>query len=248
MDGIQLAPPILFSLAGFSVTNTMFMAAMVTLLLVVLARLATRRMQTVPTGVQFWAEVLIDIVYNFLNSITKDERVTKKMFALIMTLFLFILFGNLIAYIPGLGAISYQGTAIHRTVTSDYSLVLVLTLISFFVSQGTLLATGGVLAFVRKFINVGGAWKDKPINLFLGGMDFIGEIAKIVSLSFRLFGNMFAGEVLGLVIASLVPFVLPLPFAMLGLLTTFVQPAVFSLLTTLYVAGNIVPPKTANAA
>jgi F-type H+-transporting ATPase subunit a len=247
MDGINLAPPILFNLAGFPVTNTMFMSVVVTFVLIILARLATRRLQTVPTGVQFWAEVMIDVVYNFLNSITKDERLTKKMFALIMTLFLFILFGNLLAYVPGLSAISYQGTSIHRTVTSDYSLVLVLTLIAFFVSQTTLVATGGVGTFIKKFINFSGPWKDKPINLFLGGMDMIGEVAKIVSLSFRLFGNMFAAEVLGAVVASLVPFVLPLPFAILGLLTTFVQPAVFSLLTTLYVAGNVIPPKPAQA-
>lgn len=247
MEGINIAPPVLFTIAGFAVTNTFFMSIVVTLFLLLMARLATRRMQTVPTGVQFWAEVMIDIVYNFLNSITKDERVTKKMFALIMTLFLFILFGNLLAYVPGLSAISYQGTAIHRTVTSDYSLVLVLTLISFFVSQATLLATGGVWTFVKKFINFSGAWKDKPINLFLGVMDLIGEVAKIVSLSFRLFGNMFAGEVLSAVIASLVPFVLPLPFAILGLLTTFVQPAVFSLLTALYVTGNIAAPNPQQA-
>jgi len=237
---IDLAPPVLFRLYGFPVTNTLFMSVIVALVLILLARLATRRMQLVPRGVQFWAEVFFTIVYDFLRGVTKDDRITQKLFPLIMTLFLVILFGNAFSYIPGLGAISYQGTSIYRTITSDYSFVLVLTLISFSVTQGMLLATGGVGAFVKKFINFSGSWSQKPINLFLGGMDLIGELAKIVSLSFRLFGNMFAGEVLSIVVSSLMPFVLPLPFAILGLLTTFVQPTVFTLLTTLNVSGNIV--------
>lgn len=246
---ISLAPPVLFDIYGFPVTNTLFMSVVIALFLILMARLATRRMQLVPRGVQFWAEVMFSIVYDFLKSVTPSEGAVRKLFPLIMTLFLFILIGNAFSYIPGLGAISYQGTGIYRTITSDYSFVLVLTLISFVVTQGTLLATGGVGAFVKKFINVSGSWSQKPINIFLGGMDLIGELAKIVSLSFRLFGNMFAGEVLTIVVSSLMPFVLPLPFAILGLLTTFVQPTVFSLLTTLNVSGNIVSkPKPAEAA
>lgn len=237
---ISIAPPVLFTIYGLPVTNSLFMSVVVALFLILMARLATRRMSIVPTGVQFWAEQMFTIVYDFLQGLTKDERMTRKLFPLIMTLFLVILFGNLFAYIPGLGAISYQGKAVYRTITSDYSFVLALTLISFTITQGMLLATGGIGTFVKKFINFSGPWSQKPINLFLGGMDLIGELAKIVSLSFRLFGNMFAGEVLSAVIASLMPFVLPLPFAILGLLTTFVQPTVFSMLTSINVASNIV--------
>lgn len=240
MDVISIAPPVLFRVYGFPVTNSLFMSVVVSVFLIIMARLATRRLQVVPRGVQFWAEQMFSLVYEFLQGLTNNERMTRRLFPLIMTLFLIILFGNLFAYIPGLGAISYQGTSVYRTITSDYSFVLVLTLISFTVTQGMLLMTGGVGTFVKKFINFSGSWSQKPINLFLGGMDFVGELAKIVSLSFRLFGNMFAGEVLSAVVASLMPFLLPLPFAILGLLTTFVQPTVFSMLTSINVTGNIV--------
>ncbi len=247
MDVISLAPPVLFQIYGFPVTNSLFMSVIVGLFLIGMSYLATRRMQAVPTGVQFWAETMVSLVYDFLQGITKNAAVTKKVFPLIMTLFLFILFGNLFAYIPGLSAISYQGTAVYRTITSDYSFVFVLTMVVFVVSQATMFTTGGLGAFVKKFFNLSGPWSQKPINFFLGGMDLIGEFSKIVSLSFRLFGNMFAGEVLAAVISGLVPFVLPLPFAILGLLTTFVQPTVFGLLSTLYVTGNIVErPKVAS--
>lgn len=216
------------------------MAVVVSVLLMLTFFLTTRSLKMVPSGLQFWLEVIIGGAYDFLLSVTKNEKATDKMFPLVMTLFLFILVGNLFAYVPGLGSISYNGTSIYRTITSDYSLVLVLTLISFMVTQSTLLFTGGFFAFFSKFINLTGPWKDKPINAFLGGMDLVGELGKILSLSFRLFGNMFAGEILGLVMFSLVPFILPLPFAILGLLTAVVQPTVFALFTALNITGNVV--------
>lgn len=240
MDSVTLAPAILFSIAGFPITNAFVVMLVVTLFLVIVARLATRRLDLVPRGVQFWVEQLFSIVYNFIQGITGKESSTRVMFPFVMTFFLFILVGNFFAYIPGLGAFTYGGKALYRTVTSDYSFVLMLTLVSFFITQATLVLTGGPVAFIKKFINVSGPWSMKPINMFLGGMDLIGEFAKIISLSFRLFGNMFAGEVLGAVVGGLMPFVLPLPFAILGLLTAVVQPSVFSVLTTLNVSGNIV--------
>jgi F-type H+-transporting ATPase subunit a len=241
MDLISLAPPVLFELGGFPVTNTLFVSVLLSLFLLVLGHLGTRRMQLVPSGVQFWMEVVFEVVYNFMYTLTKSARTTQLMFPLIMTLFLFILFGNLFAYVPGLGAFTYKGTAIYRTATSDYSLVLMLTIISVGLTQAVMLWTGGIFTYIKKFINFSGPWSQKPINLFLGIMDLIGEGAKIISLSFRLFGNMFAGEVLASVVGSLAPFVLPLPFALLGLLTTFVQPAVFSMFTALNISGAIVP-------
>lgn len=241
MELIQLAPPVLFTVAGFPVTNALFVSVILSVFLIVMGVLATRRMSAVPGRVQFWAEVVFEVVYNFIYTLTKSARATQLMFPLIMTLFLFILFGNLFSYIPGLSAISYNGTAIYRTVTSDYSLVLMLTILSVGLTQAVMIWTGGVVNYIKKFLNVSGPWSMKPINLFLGVMDLIGEGAKVVSLSFRLFGNMFAGEVLSTVVGSLAPFVLPLPFALLGLLTTFVQPAVFSMFTALNMSGAIVP-------
>lgn len=242
MDLISLAPPVLFEIAGFPITNTLLVSVVLSVFLLAVGFIGTRNLQLVPRGVQFWIEVVFEVVYNFLYTLTKNARTTRLMFPLVMTLFLFILFGNLFAYIPGISAITFKGASIYRTITSDYSLVLMLTIISVGLTQAVMLWTGGILNYTKKFINFSGTWGMKPINFFLGIMDFIGEGAKIVSLSFRLFGNMFAGEVLSIVVGSLVPFVLPLPFALLGLLTAFVQPAVFSMFTALNISGAIVPP------
>lgn len=242
---ISIAPPVLFTLAGFPVTNTLFVSVLLSAVLLLLAFRLGRGLKPVPKGFQFWVEMTFELVYNFIYTLTKSERTTKKMFPLIMTLFLFILLGNLLAYIPGIGTITFRGTAIYRTITSDYSLVLMMTILSIGITQAVMIWTGGIWNYVKKFINLSGVWHQKPINFFLGIMDLIGEAAKVISLSFRLFGNMFAGEVLATVVGTLVPFVLPLPFALLGLLTTFVQPAVFTIFTTLNISGAIVAPKPA---
>ena len=114
------------------------------------------------------------------------------------------------------------------------------------------IAVTGPLGYIGKFINFSGIkeffvliskGKFKPsvlamgcLDLFLGFMDIIGEFAKIFSLSFRLFGNIFAGEVLGGVMLSLIPYFVPFPFMVLGLLTAFVQAFVFSVLTLVFIS------------
>lgn len=243
---ISVSPPVLFSLGTFPVTNTFIITLLLTGLFLFMA-LRIRRLRDVPRGIQFWAEVVFEIVYNFIYSLTKNHKATAMMFPLITTLFLVILFGNLLAYIPGISTITYQGKTLYRTITSDYSLVLMMTILAVGLTQVVTIWTGGILNYVKKFINVSGVWHQKPLNFFLGIMDLISECAKVVSLSFRLFGNMFAGEVLAMVIGSLVPFILPLPFAILGLLTAFVQPAVFSVFTALNLSGAIVPEPQAQA-
>ena len=80
----------------------------------------------------------------------------------------------------------------------------------------------------------------KPVNFFLGLMDIISEIAKIISLSFRLFGNMFAGQILATVVIGLVPYIIPIPFALLGVLTAFIQAAVFSILVLIFMSMAVV--------
>ena len=119
---------------------------------------------------------------------------------------------------------------------ADYGMVFVLTAISVITVQIVAIFTHGPFGYLKKFINF-----SSPLAFALGLMDLIGELAKILSLSFRLFGNIFAGEVLGMVMLFLAPFILPLPFAMLGLITAVIQGFVFSLLTLIFIsmAGEI---------
>lgn len=150
-------------------------------------------------------------------------------------MFFFIFFSNFLTFIPGQGAITIatEGGVVplFRAVIADYGLVFMMTIISVLITQIVAIVVSSPLGYITKFINL-----RSPLKFFLGLMDLVGEIAKVMSLSFRLFGNIFAGEVLGAVMLFLFPFFLPLPFLFLGLLTAVVQPFVFSVLTLVFIS------------
>lgn len=238
---ITLAPETLFTIFGFDVTNTFFVTVLISLLLIALFSFATRKMKAVPKGIQFWAEVFVMEGYKFIRDIAGSDEKAKKMFPFIMTMFFVFLFANFIQFIPGIGAISYNGVALHRTATSDYTLAFSLAILSIVLVQIITIVSGGFWMYFTKFFTFKGENLGmRLINAFLGIMDIISELAKIVSLSFRLFGNMFAGEILAAVIIGLVPYILPVPFALLGVLTALIQAAVFAILVLIFMSMAVV--------
>lgn len=237
---ISLAPETLFTVAGFDVTNSFFVTVIISIILLLAFGFGARKMKEVPKGLQFWLEVFVEQGYNFIEGIAGSKERADKMFPFIMTMFFVFLVANFIPFIPGLGAITYNGVPIHRTATSDYSLVFSLAILSVVLMQVITIVTGGIWTYFTKFFNVSGPWSMKPINLFIGLMDIVSEIAKIISLSFRLFGNMFAGEVLAAVVIGLVPYIAPVPFALLGVLTAFIQAAVFAILVLIFMNMAVV--------
>ena len=125
-------------------------------------------------------------------------------------------------------------TPLFRSVLADYGAILVLTLIVVTVAQFAFILTQGMGKYLKQFLDF-----SNPINFFLGIMNLIGELAKILSLSFRLFGNVFAGEVLVSIITSLIPFVVPLPFFVLGLFSAVIQAYDFAVLTAVFISANL---------
>jgi F-type H+-transporting ATPase subunit a len=156
-------------------------------------------------------------------------------------MFFFVLFANLFAFLPGAGAVKYGDATLFRSVMADYSIVLMLTMVTVITVQIVAIITNGPFGYLKKFINF-----SSPLNFVLGLMEIVSELAKILSLSFRLFGNIFAGEVLGAVMLFLMPYFLPLPFMFLGLLSAVIQAFVFSLLTTIFItmASELPAPET----
>jgi F-type H+-transporting ATPase subunit a len=237
---ISLAPEILFKLGSFPVTNTLFWSFILSLV-IIFGTLAIRfSLKSIPGRWQVLFELLIDEGMKFVEGIMKNKEKARKVFPLVFTMFIFIVFANLITFIPGQAAVSLHTAngevAPFRAIMADYGMVFVLTAISVITVQIVAIFTHGPFGYLKKFINF-----SSPLAFALGLMDLIGELAKILSLSFRLFGNIFAGEVLGMVMLFLAPFILPLPFAMLGLITAVIQGFVFSLLTLIFIsmAGEI---------
>lgn len=232
---ISLSPQILFYIANFPISNTFFWSFFVFLFLIVGAIIFKSRIKMVPGKFQNLVEMAIEGAYGFVESIIGSSKKAKRVFPLVFTMFFFIFFANFLTFIPGQAAITIatEGGVVplFRAIIADYGLVFMMTIVSVLITQIVAITVASPLGYITKFINF-----RSPLKFFLGLMDLVGEIAKVMSLSFRLFGNIFAGEVLGAVMLFLFPFFLPLPFLFLGLLTAVVQPFVFAVLTLVFIS------------
>lgn len=227
-NSIILAPEVIGNLGFLPVTNTMLVAWIVSLTLVILSFLATFRVKAVPTGLQNVFELVIEYTYNLTEEIAHSRA--KTFFPWVMTFFFFIITANWLGLLPGFGTVIYKGVPLLRSVNSDLNITLALALTSAFMTHFFALRFLGVVDYLKKFFS------PNPIFLFVGLLELVGEFTKIVSLSFRLFGNIFAGEVVLTTVAGIFAFVVPLPFYFLEIIVGFVQAAVFMMLTLVFMS------------
>ena len=234
---ISLAAEVLFKIGSFPVTNTLIMSVIIALFLVILTILVRKKLSNTPKGLQNLIELLIEKMLNFMESVTQDRRQAIKFFPLVATIFVFVILSNWLEIIPGLGTIGLRET-VHgkevlvpfiRSSSADLNMTLGLAVVSVFATQIFGIIGIGFFKHAGKFISFKG-----PIEFFVGLLELVSEVAKMISFSFRLFGNIFAGEVLLTVVLFLVPYLVPLPFLFLEIFVGFVQALVFSMLTLVF--------------
>ncbi|MBT7553016.1 F0F1 ATP synthase subunit A [bacterium] len=184
---------------------------------------------------------------NMMDLVTNDRSRSKKLFPIIFAIFIFILVNNWLGLIPGIGSISFNGHHIFRGGTADLNTTLALSLFAVIAANIFGVMVVGGWNYFNKFINIKAILaipkKIKkeptivlinPISFFVGLIEVISEVAKIASLSFRLFGNVFAGEVLLASISAILAFGLPLPFMFLEVIVGLIQALIFAILTLVY--------------
>ncbi len=235
---VSLAPEVLFHLAGIPITNTMLTAWLVVLVLILLARAAMANPKLTPRGLQNFVEWVAIGMLNVCESVAGRER-GRRFFPFVCTFFLFIIVANWIEQIPllvdNLGLmISEGGKEAHRVPilrppASDLNMTLALALISWVTTQAVGIRAHGI-GYVGRFLNV----THGPMGFIVGLLELISELAKIISFSFRLLGNIFAGSVVLIVISFLVPILIPVPFFGLELFVGFIQAFVFAMLTLVF--------------
>lgn len=256
MDTISLSPQILFHIGSFPVSNSFFWGIILSTFVIIITLIIVRSKKKVPGKLQNLFEIIIEGAFDFVKNVVGSEKKARKIFPLVFSMFFLILIANLSTFIPGQAAISIKTAGgmvpLFRAVIADYSIVFVMTIIAILTTQIVSITVHGPFGYIGKFINLSGIKEffllifkkgqfkfgilaQGFLDLFLGLMDIIGEVAKIISLSFRLFGNIFASEILLAVILFLAPFIVPVPFKFLGLLTAIVQAFVFSVLTLVFV-------------
>lgn len=230
---ISFFPEKLLEIKGFPLSNTLLMSWISMALLTVFGFFVKSRLRAVPGKVQNLTEALIEAIENFMTTVTGDKEKTKKFFPLIATLFIFILVSNWLGILPGVGSIGimkHEGLVpFFRSTNSDINMTLALSVISVAAAQIFGISMNGFFHHFSKFVSFKG-----PIQFFTGILELISEIAKIISFSFRLFGNIFAGEVLLAVMFFLAPVIVPLPFILLEIFVGFIQSLVFAMLTLVF--------------
>jgi len=224
---IVLKPEILGIIKGLPITNTLLVSWIVMTVITILSIIATWRIKMVPGGVQNLFELMIDFGYTTVEDLAGIEK-AKVFFPFVMTFFFFILFSNFIGLFPGFATITFGGKPLLRSMNSDLNMTLALALFSAFLTHFFAIKYLGIVDYLKKWFTL------NPIFLFVGLLELVGEVTKIVSLSFRLFGNIFAGEVVLATVSSIFAFIIPLPFYFLEIIVGFVQAAVFMMLTLVF--------------
>lgn len=253
-ESTLFAEPV-FKIGNFTVTNSLLNSWIVVFVIVVLSVLAGKKVRKIPRGIQNVFEILLEQALSLADSVTGSRKKSEKFLPIALCLFLFILLNNWLGLLPGVGTIGFvEQEGVHkvfiplfRGATADLNTTLALALFSVVASHVLGVIFVGSWKHLNKFIGIKAFMEIpkkikndfnivlvNPIKAFVGVIEIIGEVAKVASLSFRLFGNIFAGEVLLASMMALFAFILPLPFMFLEVLVGVIQALIFSILTLVY--------------
>jgi len=248
------AEPI-FNIGNFTVTNSLLNSWLMILFVIVISVSLRSKIKLIPGKLQSMFEMVIEMFLETFDSVTGSRAKTLKFFPLVFTFFIFILINNWLGILPWVGSvgkvISEHGENIFvpffRGGTADLNTTLALAIIGVLASHIFGIVSVGFWNYFNKFINIKALFEIpkkvfkeptiliiNPIKVFVGLIEIVGEFAKIASLSFRLFGNIFAGEVLLASMAALFAFGLPIPFLFLEMIVGLVQALIFAMLVLIY--------------
>ncbi len=259
----KLPADVIFHLFGLPITNTILATWITMAVLIVLALAASRRLKLIPSRLQSMWENTLNWVYELCVN-TAGERNGRTFFPLVATIFLFVGLNAWLSLIPGYGTILYHTAEgeveLIRGANTDLNTTLSLALIVFITTEfigfkrfklGYLRKFFVARPFARSFMQLfkKGASKGQAamgmvsgaMTAFAGLLELLSEFIRIISLTFRLFGNMLAGEILLLMIAFLVPYFVPIIFYGLEGLVGFIQALVFAALTIVYISLAVTP-------
>ena len=252
----------IFHLFGFPITNTIVATWLTIVVLVGISYAATHRIKLIPSRLQSLLESALAWLLNLCQDVAGKEN-GRRFFPVVTTIFLFVIMNAWLSLLPGFGSIfvtGVEGEPVHllRGANTDINMPLALALVSFvFVEYFGLRSHG--FHYLGKFVNIGQLFRGAGqlfrgrfragisklfsgiIDIFVGILEALSELVRIISFTFRLFGNMTAGEILLLITIFLVPWVLALPFYGLELLIGFVQALIFSGLTLVFVTIATMP-------
>ncbi|NOK62101.1 MAG: ATP synthase F0 subunit A [Chloroflexi bacterium AL-W] len=241
--------------SGFPITNGLITTVIIDLLLIATIIFGVRNMKLIPRGFQNLVEAGVEAFYNFAQSI--DRKNVAKFFPFCASVFFFALYANLFGLLPGVGSIgtctpydnyeaaepsSYDGLPLtcasgetlvpfFRAPSADLNTTIAWALVSVGLIQYFGFQALG-LGYLTKFFN----FREGFMGAFVGILELVSEFVRIIAFSFRLFGNIFAGEVLLVVMAFLFSFILPIPFYLFEVFVAFMQAFIFGVLSLVFMS------------
>jgi F-type H+-transporting ATPase subunit a len=260
---IALPSERLFEVAGFPITNTLIAAWLSIIVLAVLFYVCTRKMKLIPGKLQNLAEMAVEALLSFVKSVA-GEKHARLLFPVVATIFIYVITNAYLALLPFFGTIvvtGQEGTAVplFRSANTDINVPLSIAVMSFIFVEFWGMKSLGAFRYLGEFFNFGQIGrgvkelfkgKIRPaitniafgfINLFVGMLEIFSHLIRIISFTFRLFGNMTAGEMLLLVSAFLIPLIFTIPFYGLELLIGFIQALIFAGLTLVFGTIAVAP-------
>ncbi|MFA5023743.1 MAG: F0F1 ATP synthase subunit A [Patescibacteria group bacterium] len=246
-------------IGNFPITNAMLNSWLVLVIVIILAILVKKNLKKVPRGLQNVMEMIIEGFLGLFDSVTGSRKKSLKFAPLVLAFFFFILLNNWSGILPGVGSIGQIALIggekffipYFRGGTADLNTTLALAVIGVVVSHILGVIATGWWHYLNKFLNFKALFEIpkkvlkeptilivNPIKIFVGFIEIISELAKIASLSFRLFGNVFAGEVLLASMSAILAWGLPLPFLFLEILVGLIQALIFAMLILTYLTIN----------
>ncbi len=241
----------LFQIFGLPVRNSLILSVVITILLVAAAAWVVKTFRVNPGRGQAAVEIVYEGVKGLVSQITSSAEHTKKILPLIGTIFVYLGVSNVIAAVPGLTSIEYGGVALFRTPTTDFSVTFGLALALILLIQVISIRDWGLFGYLGRFFQFRqvyegfkkgiGAGMQSIIEFLIGLLDIVSEISRVISLSLRLFGNIYAGEVIAMIFLGGLAYVLPAVWLSANIFFSLIQAVVFSGLVTAYYMISLKP-------
>jgi len=238
---VTLKPYIVGEFFSVPITATLITTWLTMAILIIGAFFFTRRPQLIPKKVQNIAELMVGGVYDYMSDVLESRKLALQYFPVVMTIFIFVLALNWIGLLPGVTSIGfdYDGhfTPLFYPAATDLNITIAFAIIAFLTIEMAGVVALGLWKYGGKFINF-----SSPLAFVIGIIELISELARLISFSFRLFGNIFAGKTLLVVVIFFVPYIVPVPLYAFEVFVGFIQAFIFAILTLFFIKIAIAEP------
>ena len=233
------------SVFGFPITNSLLMTWITMALLIGFAYFFGRSLSIIPGKLQAGIEWAFEGVLAYMTDVLESGKLARRFFPLIASIFLFVALINELEFFPGVGSLGLVHAStflpLLRAPTTDLNFTLALAMVAFFTIEITGIATLGFFKYAGKYVNL-----KSPIGFAVGLIELMSNVGRLISFSFRLFGNIFAGEVMVLVAGYFLPYFLPAPLMGFEMFIGLIQALVFAMLTLFFIKLAIQDPHEAH--